>query len=234
MDADTAFDNLIKALYHDDINAVKQMILLGADINRCSLQDQGRSLKTPLLIASRIQAHFCVELLLEHGADPNIRPDNEYTALIYAARDSHYKNVELLLNAKADMTQTDHVGDTPLMHACRAYYNRTFKTLETLLNYGDDPNQRNDQGETPLMLLVKCRSVRAHLDIDYVKAADLLLQKGADLTLVDKNGNTALDIAKIYNKDKLLVDFINSQFENHRLNELVINKEDVNTGRLNF
>lgn len=222
------FDMLIDAIYKNDISAVERILSDGVEVNRCVIQDEGKTHRTPLMIAATFQDSACVELLLANGADPNIRPKNEYTALIHATRNLNANSVRLLLEAKADTRQTDYLNDTPFMHLCRKYQNSAYPVIEVFLDYGDDPNQRNQQGQTPLMLLAKCREIISYSNIDYVKPTDLLIRKGADPELKDDSGNSAVSIAKIFGKSQPLIEHLNNYVEHKNLNETIDNFQNKN------
>lgn len=61
-----------------------------------------------------------VSLLLECGADPNIRNKNNETPLHWACRMSSLKAATILLDNGADINATDASGSTPL-HCAAAY-----------------------------------------------------------------------------------------------------------------
>lgn len=57
-----------------------------------------------------------VELLLKHNADPNLRADDNASALHWASRNGNLEVVNLLIAAGADLNarrQTDRDGDGP-------------------------------------------------------------------------------------------------------------------------
>ena len=54
-----------------------------------------------------------VALLIEHGADVNVKGDRGHTPLHYAVRSGNPKNVVLLLEAGADVNARTHVWENP-------------------------------------------------------------------------------------------------------------------------
>ncbi|KAK6504786.1 hypothetical protein TWF481_006725 [Arthrobotrys musiformis] len=111
----------------------------------------------------------CFELLLAAGADPNQENYNGNRVLHSVGDESIAR---LLLNAGADPNVTNNDGETPL-HSCR-----TLGVLRALL--GDQRtkvNPRDLRGRTPLL---SCRVEPTLLQ---------LIESGADVTSVEKNGN---------------------------------------------
>jgi ankyrin repeat protein len=117
-----------------------------------------------------------VEVLLEHGADPNIRDKYGATPLHYAAALDYPKIVELL--HKKDLSDYDA---TPLQAAAEFNYP---EVAELLLEHGANPNIQDNDGDTPLHLA----ALR-----DYCEVVKLLLDHGADPTIRDNEGRTPLD-----------------------------------------
>jgi ankyrin repeat protein len=69
-------------------------------------------------------------------------------------------------------------------------------TIRFLLENGADPNTQDTNGETAMMKVVCTHAP------DAPRWVDLLLSKGADRTIKDNSGYTALDLAKRCNCDK--------------------------------
>jgi uncharacterized protein (UPF0212 family) len=111
---------LIRAIGLKDVDEVKRLITAGADINDTHVL----SGMTPLMFSAGRLPYFVapppgesneIDVLLEAGADINIRDRDGNTAIIYASRDpmdSCYK-VDRLLSSGADVNNKNNKGETP-------------------------------------------------------------------------------------------------------------------------
>jgi len=130
-----------------------------------------------------------IQLLLKNGAEVN-ESDNFQTYPLHRAVSlgaSHFTNgesVSLLLSAGANINVRTLMGDTPVHWAATSYYPEN--NLLPLLKAGVNPNDINNNGESPLHVASKTGSR---------VAVELLLGYGADVSMSDKNGFTALDYA---------------------------------------
>ncbi len=89
-----------------------------------------------------------IPMLLDKGADPNIRTGGGYTALhslMFSVNTSITDTIQLLLKRGADVNAQDDEGNTALHWAARRW------DAITLLKAGADPNIKNNLGETPIM-----------------------------------------------------------------------------------
>jgi len=204
-DADA--DSLFAAVATGDLARVKRLAIdCGVDPN-VREDDKGA---TPLHVAAEYGYSEIVEVLLEHGADPNIRDKYGETPLHVAAAFGNSKVVEVLLEHGADPNARDDYGATPLHYAAAFDYPKIVKSLpkdlsdydatplqgavefnypevaKLLLEHGANPNiQENKYGYTPLHYAAS----RCHVDV-----ARVLLDHGADPTIRDNEGRTPLDI----------------------------------------
>jgi uncharacterized protein len=94
------------------------------------------------------EAAETAQALIDEGADPGARSDNEFWVLPLhsAAAGAHGDVVEVLLAAGAQPDPLQRHGWTPL-HA--AAQNGDRRSLEALLAAGADPELRNDAGLSP-------------------------------------------------------------------------------------
>ncbi|MAN25651.1 MAG: hypothetical protein CME10_15425 [Gemmatimonadetes bacterium] len=87
------------------------------------------------------------DLLINNGANVNLKSESGDTALHYAAKKNHIDIVEMLLKNGADINITGYRGLVPLHFAV------TFDSVqlsEKLIIHGADVNVPNDDGQTPL------------------------------------------------------------------------------------
>jgi len=202
-DADSLFD----AVAAGDLAEVKRLVVgCGVDPN-VREDDYGA---TPLHVAAEYGYSEIVEVLLEHGAAPNIREKYGDTPLHYAATFGNSKVVEVLLEHGADPNARNNYGATPLHYAAAFDYPEVVKLLhkkdlsdydatplhaaaefnyseivKLLLEHGANPNiQENKYGYTPLHYAAK----KCHVNV-----ARVLLDHGADPTIRDNKGRTPLD-----------------------------------------
>jgi ankyrin repeat protein len=139
---------------------------------------------TPLMAAAQAGRIEAVEILLEHGADPNASDRFQaQTALMWAAAEGHADVVDALLVAGADPNAQAHVnslserknadfpsgGFTALMYAVRNGYE---DIVRRLANSGADLNLRNGDGASAMMIAI----VNDRFDL-----AASLIELGADV-----------------------------------------------------
>lgn len=96
---------------------------------------------TALKLAARRNLEKCVEVLLEHGADPDVADHEQYTALHNAICNPDI--VKLLLTKSKNINKQNQEGETALYIASER--GLTDSAL-TLLEYGADPNLPNKEG----------------------------------------------------------------------------------------
>jgi len=138
---------------------------------------------TPLMIAAGRNDPERLKALINAGADVSKTDSSGWSALMYAAFASSDIPVQLLLKAGADPNQSSPHGDTPLMVSA-AFGNWD----DVLVKAGAWPNAQNSAGQTTLMFLAS----RGEVD-----AIDEALRAGADASLKDKKGRTALDYLEL-------------------------------------
>lgn len=122
-----------------------------------------------------------------------------YQPLVLAAKKGHTKVLKLLVERGAEVTVVDQKRSSILHWSCKTGNMEMTKYILSLDRV--DINGRESTGRTPLMLA----AMRGHRSV-----MELLVCKGADVSVVDKLGNTILHCA--CRKGKLeTVKFIISQ-----------------------
>jgi ankyrin repeat protein len=168
--SDAAVEALIKAVLFKPIEMVQAAIEDGVNVNGI-----GSNGETALHYAANSGKNDIVRLLLESGADANIRDVDDQIGL--------------------------GSGATPLYLAASNFLSSVaVETFDLLFAAGADPNIPDDKGNTPLMKAVDVHS----RFFSTVANAARLIKGGADLEMKNKDGNTALMIALKSDKDELV------------------------------
>ncbi|MBL7880740.1 MAG: ankyrin repeat domain-containing protein [Chryseobacterium gambrini] len=101
---------------------------------------------------------------------------------------------DFLKSQKVDLNQKDEFGDTPLYTACTS---SNFEIVQILLKYPQNINEQCTGKCTSLYSAVQKRKT------DIVK---LLIEKGADVNIADKYGNTPLiESADMFKDDDTII-----------------------------
>ncbi|MEJ2573413.1 MAG: ankyrin repeat domain-containing protein [Gammaproteobacteria bacterium] len=150
----------------------------------------------PLCKAAQGGYEKTVKVLLEKGADPDVRGFAGKTALFSAVERGYADVVNLLLDHHADPNIRSTAGESPLMEAAKAGNVQIVRAL--VAHHADLDAREGDEGlpgtvdvsagtgMTPLMMAV----VGGHRDV-----VSVLLDAGADTSIRNRNGETALDEA---------------------------------------
>lgn len=145
-----------------------------------------------------------IELLLEHGADPNysnrkIRHLNSSYCPVFAVMEEFPNKtsvflLKLLLKHGASLDVVSDFGKTPL-HIAAGY--KSIELCKVILDAGVPVDIVDKHGKTPLMMLSYCNN-------DFVQ---FLLNEGANINHVDHSSKTIL-YDKVYNHDCDYVKFL--------------------------
>jgi len=136
--------------------------------------------ETPLGVASRWGHTEAVRLLLEHGADTEIRDGDDWCPLERAVENGRVEDVRVLLEHGADVKVRDKTNVTAL-HVSSSYGHPA--VVRVLLEYGADANSKTNSDETPLHWALNEGIVQ------------VLLEYGADPNAKDGYNRTPLDVA---------------------------------------
>ena len=124
-----------------------------------------------------------LQLLLEHGAKPDLPgPDGEIP-LHYATGLRNPQSVAVLLDAGADVNVLDENFRTPLI---RAVMQGTPAIVNILIAHGADLNRPDRIGDTALHKAVRRRDT---------KIARILVKKGADPSILNFSGRAPIHLA---------------------------------------
>jgi ankyrin repeat protein len=189
MDADSrpvsrANRRLLAAAAAGDATAAALALRAGADLE--TRDDRGR---TPLLVAATDSNLSVARLLVHLGADPDALDDRHDTPWLVTGVTGSVDMAEVLLPAGPDLTIRNRFGGVSLIPASErghaAYVRRVVKTDIAV-------NQVNDLGWTALLEAV----ILGDGSKRYQEIVTTLLAAGADRTLADRDGVTALQHAQ--------------------------------------
>ena len=135
---------------------------------------------TPLHYACEWKLDNAVSVLLEKGANPNVRNANGETTIFNAIKSDSTSTIDLLMKKGAQKNARDYLGNTPL-HACVRWGAKN--SAMKLIQWQADLNEQNLAGKTPLAQAA--RSGR----IDMVT---FLADNGANVDASDATGKTVL------------------------------------------
>ena len=152
---------------------------------------------TPLIRAVERCWTTIARILLEHGAEPNVKNNDGKTLLHvllgsdwgYDDEDGAQRIAQLLLEHGVSVDAQDEDHKTPLHLAVKC---GTPELTQTLLEHGADPNMKDKEGKTPLDLVLDGKID----DEENVSAfMQLFLEKGANMDEQVKVLGTPLNLA---------------------------------------
>lgn len=193
-----------------------------------TLDVQFQNKTTPLITACHYRLTSVVKYLLEHGADPNYRSDDNLNSPLYRAINAAaFKVVEILIDHGADVHEILLISRSNLLRpAMRTIFpnvdhdtgiKESEQILELLLKKGLDPNQKDGRRN--------CQVVVDSLSSDHINRIRILLKYGFDINSTNK-GMTMLSMA-VLNRDFELFKFLAGPECKANINVYVITRRAV-------
>lgn len=179
------------------IDKVKAALDKGAKVN--TPDSTGRY---PLVVAVQYNKPRIVEFLLSRGADPNI---DDTRALWYSIEIDHIDMLKMLVEAGANVNILDKYGSPFITNVTNP------NKIIYLINHGVDPNTLIGPSKTPYLFQM--------ITLNQKSVIQALVDKGADLTLTDVGGYTAIMKAAQNNYDDLVDFFIKNGVDVNRAND---------------
>ncbi len=139
-------------LHTNNYIGLKKLLDLGADPNLAS--ENGYS---PVYFAAGFRKDsIFLQILLEHGGNPNSRYDNDFNqaALAHSADNHNIDNMKLLLQYGADIEAEDRTGYTPLISAATL---NQFNAVAFLIEKGANFRHVTKRGNSLIKLISEKR-----------------------------------------------------------------------------
>ncbi|GAB0156723.1 ankyrin repeat domain-containing protein [Chryseobacterium sp. Alg-005] len=177
--------NVIDLVKENNVEGVKIALERGADVNT-----RDKSKRSLLLIATVNKQVEMAKLLVSFNADVNQQDDHLDSPFLYAGASGQTELVKLFLKNGARFDIFNRYNGTALIPACERGH---VETVAVLANTKAFPiNHVNRLGWTALMEAV----ILGDGSQKYQEIVTILKNRGADLTIPDKDGITPLQHAK--------------------------------------
>lgn len=177
-------NDLHKAAEANDVTTLQRVLATGV-----SADCRNEKKQTALLIATIAGSTDVARLLIDAGSNVNAQADNLDSPLLYAGAAGRLEILKLCLAANPDFTVTNRYGGTALIPACERGH---VEVVKELLKTKIPVNHVNRLGWTALLEAV----ILSDGGPKHQEIVKLLLTHGADRTIADKDGVTALQHAK--------------------------------------
>lgn len=161
--------------------------------------------RTPLYLATYESRLHIVKLLLNRGADPNI-VDHYNSSPLHRAKCSEV--VELLVaHGSTNINAVDWRNNTPLNRASRR---GDLTAVQELCKMGSNINHKGYQGHTALHQAIVS---------NHIPAVRYLLAQRPDISVIDDNKLTVLELAKKNGGSKQMLDIITTHIDKYIIGE---------------
>ena len=227
--AEEACSNLIFSFLSQDAKLSASVQILWVTVSTALISTHDFPLGgSPLWLASCYGLEYTVSQLLANQSHiVNRKTTWGDTALHQAARCGSLKVLQLLLNNGADIAARDSNGNTPLHFVCGSPTSKmrksdiSLKVSGLLLDNGADVNAVNFAGRTALHFATMN---------EQTSLMQLLLARGADVTLRNRDGDAPLTLASRYGNEEIVRIFL--EHDLHRQMQCEIPKDAVKEAAL--
>ncbi|MFV5992172.1 ankyrin repeat domain-containing protein [Streptomyces sp. NPDC056231] len=178
---------MLEAARSGDADAVRSAIKRGAD-----LETRNGDRRTPLLLAATGDHVEAAEVLVEAGADPDALDQQHDTPWLVTGVTGSAAMARTLAKADPDYTIVNRYGGTSLIPAGEHGHVDYIREVITNPDIDVDVNHVNNLGWTALLEAV----ILGDGGENHQESVKLLLDGGADKSITDKSGTTALEHAE--------------------------------------
>lgn len=179
---------IINSVIDGDFHETKKLLDLGVNVDS---QDEKK--QSVLMLATKQNNVEIAKLLIDYGADVNLRDETKLTPWICAAANGFHEILEYGA-PHSDVNLVNRFGGTALLPSSEKGF---LKTVEVAIKSKVPINHINDLNWSALQEAV----VLGNGMSSYHIIIRLLLDNGANMNFIDDYGKTALDWAKEYNQE---------------------------------
>ena len=196
---------LFTTLLYKQKDYFKELIDSGFDVNSYQTQKSSTHYLDPIIFRAMTYGYYYTDLLMKKHIDVNVyRNDNEtvLNALIKASRDDYTIKQSLdifqrCIDYGADVNDRGFLGMQPI-HSIVCYKLNHFFDILLNDNIKVELNSRDREGDTALIYSVKYNNF---------EACELLIKKGANLNIFNKNNESVFLLSAAYHNTKIF-DFL--------------------------
>ncbi|HRO50226.1 MAG TPA: quinoprotein dehydrogenase-associated putative ABC transporter substrate-binding protein [Hyphomicrobium sp.] len=188
---------LFAAVTGNDAERLSFLISKGGNVNK-----RHATGATPLDAAASTRRPSLIKILLDAGADPNATDIDGFFPLLHAINRNHVPSIEALVKGGADIEKKTKDGISPLSWAIG---DNKFFAAKALVDLGANVDATSGYEEvTPLMVIAtqlaaRTRSGHIAQGPQPLDIAQELIEKGANVNALSKDGITAIMIAAGHN-----------------------------------
>ena len=130
----------------------------------------------------------------------NVKNNSGHTPLFYACNMGYLDTIKLLVENGANVNMATNDLETPLMQSAAK---GNYPVVEYLIDKGASINEQDKDGHTAL--IITCITGRKSPNQEYhIKCAKILIEKGANVSICNSEGNNVLHYAIMLGNDSLV------------------------------
>lgn len=173
---ETEMTALMRAVLDNNIEIVEFLCKIDPDI-----VDIYEECDNPINVACERGHLDVVKILYKNGFSLEIEDHFKCVPLLLASIEEHTDVVDFICSTGVSIDETDDIGSTSLFYAAE---NGNIDILKILIKHGANVNIQNCDGDTALM------------HAENIEVAEILINAGAKLDIVDNNNKDAICRAK--------------------------------------
>lgn len=108
------------AIQDNDLNAIKMLLMKGADVDKQMMGSAAASFVPMLCTCARLDRYEAAALLLEYGSNINVCDGHGQSALHYAINFRAHSTARLLIKRRTNLNKANAYGVTPLHAAAES------------------------------------------------------------------------------------------------------------------